>query len=154
MAKSTGSSQSEDSPGTVRLAVPWGRPSNFEHSKPGPGWDAEQGQPGPESPENGTGTSTDTYIRERTRLHETYIREQARTQRLGLVLAFFLILLAAAVVLLAPSGRENISYWVGIALVVFAAGASGYGRIWGKSGTLSFGAGQDSQQPGPDARRK
>lgn len=133
---------SEEPSGTVRLAVPWGRPSNFEHSKPGLGWGADQGELDPSA--NGTGVSTDTYIRERTRLHETYILEQARTQRLGLVLAFLLILLAATLVVFAPTGRESISYWIGFALVIFAAGASGYGRVWGKTSGLSFGAGTDS----------
>lgn len=80
------------------------------------------------------------FIGQRTRLHEAYIREEAKSRRLGLVLAFLLILAAALVVQFAPVGRENLSYWIGAALVIFAAGSCGFGRIWGKALGISFGA--------------
>ena len=78
-------------------------------------------------------------------MHETYIREQALNKRIGLFLAFFLILGAALIVLFAPEGREVISYWIGMALLVFAAGAVGFGRVWGKVANISFGADQDKR---------
>ncbi len=86
------------------------------------------------------------FVKERTRLHETYIRETARTKRIGLVLAFALILSGALVVLFAPPGRETLSYWMGAALVIFAAGAVGFGRVWGKASRISFGADQDRRE--------
>lgn len=99
-----------------------------------------------------TGTSTQLeiarlqaqaeFVKERTRLHETYIAEKCRNQRLALILAFLLIVAAAASVLFAPPGREVLSYWLGAALLVFAAGASGYGRIWAKAPGFSVGAGE------------
>src|SRR5262245_31207130 len=85
----------------------------------------------------------EAFITERTKLHETYIKEQERTKRIGMILSVILILGAAALVLFAPAGRETLSYWIGAALVIFAAGAMGYQRIWGKSKNLSFGADQD-----------
>lgn len=85
------------------------------------------------------------FLRERTRLHETYIKEQERTKRIGTLLAALLILGAAALILFAPEGRETLSYWIGAALVIFAAGSVGYRRIWGKSRNLFFAADQDRQ---------
>jgi hypothetical protein len=83
------------------------------------------------------------FIDRRSQVHETYIREQAKNKRIALILAFTLILAAAALVTFAPAGRQNISYWIGAALVAFAAGCSGFGRVWGKTKNFSFGADQD-----------
>src|SRR5712692_7172885 len=74
----------------------------------------------------------EVFLVERTRLHELYVREQERTRRVGLILAAVLILAAAAMILFAPAGREILSYWIGAALIVFAAGTVGYKRVWGK----------------------
>jgi uncharacterized membrane protein YedE/YeeE len=79
-------------------------------------------------------------IGERTRLHETYIRQQALNRRIGLVLAFALILAAAAVVMFASPGRETLSYWIGAALVIFAAGAVGFGQVRVKAPGISLDA--------------
>lgn len=86
------------------------------------------------------------FVKERTRVHELYIREQERTKRIGLVLSAVLILAAAAMILFAPSGRETLSYWIGAALVIFAAGAGGYKRVWGKTKNMTFGADQDQRK--------
>ena len=59
----------------------------------------------------------------------SYIRETERTQRLALCLAAGLLALACVVPIVAPEGREVISYWTAMALFVFAAGAIGYSRI-------------------------
>ena len=87
-------------------------------------------------------------MKERTRLHEIYIREESRNKRIGLVLAFLLILFASLIVLFAPAGRETISYWIGAALIIFAAGTAGFGRVWGKAASISFGADQDHRDLG------
>jgi hypothetical protein len=78
------------------------------------------------------------FISERTRLHETYILEEARTKRLMLVIASVLFLSAVAVILFAPEGRQNLSYWLGGTLFVLSAGAAGYKRIWGKTKNRSI----------------
>lgn len=83
------------------------------------------------------------FVQERTRLHELFVREQERTKRISLILAAILILAAASLILFAPEGRETMSYWLGAALVIFAAGAAGYKRVWGKTENMSFGADQD-----------
>jgi len=88
-------------------------------------------------------TEVDEFIRERTRLHEIYLREAAKTKRLGLLLGFLLIVIAAVIIQFAPAGRERLSYWIGGALVIFAAGSCGFGRVWGRASAISFGAGQD-----------
>jgi hypothetical protein len=91
-------------------------------------------------------SATESFVKERTRLHELYIKEQERTKRVGLILAAVLILAAAATVLFAPKGREVLSYWMGAALVIFAAGAVGYKRVWGKTANSGFGADQDQRK--------
>lgn len=83
------------------------------------------------------------FVEERTEIHEIYIRENAKSKRLGLILSFILILLSALIVAFSPEGRETLSYWIGGALIVFSAGASGFGRVWGKAANFSFGADQD-----------
>ncbi len=85
------------------------------------------------------------FISERTRVHETYIREQARNKRIGLILSFLLIIAASTIILFAPKGRETLSYWIGAALVIFAAGSVGFSRVLGKAANVSFGADQDKR---------
>jgi O-antigen/teichoic acid export membrane protein len=63
-----------------------------------------------------------------------------------MIAAAILILGAAVSVLFAPAGRETVSYWIGAALVIFAAGAMGYKRVWGKSSKMSFGADDDRRK--------
>jgi hypothetical protein len=103
----------------IELSVPWGDPI----------------QVGP----SGNG-SEDLFVKERTRLHELYILQESTNKRIGLILAFLLILVAVLVVVFAPTGRETISYWVGAALIIFAAGAIGFGRVWAKASKISVGA--------------
>lgn len=125
--KSTQSKSGEKVPtdkSRIELSVPWGGPLQV-----GPSGDG----------------SEDLFIKERTRLHEYYIRQESINKRIGLILAFLLILAAVLVVLFAPEGRETMSYWVGAALIVFAAGAVGFGRVWAKASQISFGADGDKR---------
>ncbi|TCA58087.1 hypothetical protein E0H71_00350 [Rhizobium leguminosarum bv. viciae] len=66
------------------------------------------------------------FLQERTRLHESFIREKEKTRRLTIALSAGLIAQAALVPLFAPQGRETLSYLLAAALVVFAAGAVGF----------------------------
>jgi hypothetical protein len=99
----------------IRLSTPWGNACNVSQGLRG-----------------GDSESLNAFITERTRLHELYIKEQAKTKRMALILTAILILASGAIVLFAPEGRETLSYWIGAALLVFAAGAAGYGRLWAK----------------------
>jgi hypothetical protein len=87
------------------------------------------------------------FVVERSRVHEAYIREQEKTKRLGLILAAALLIAAGAMLLFAPAGREKISYFVAVALLLFAAGAAGYKRVWATTKSYSFGADQGSHVP-------
>jgi hypothetical protein len=69
------------------------------------------------------------FVETRTRVQETFIRETEKTRRTALWLACALLGSACLVPVLAPVGRETISYWVSAALFVFAAGAAGYSAI-------------------------
>jgi hypothetical protein len=91
-------------------------------------------------------TAVSQFISERTKLHQVYIQEEARTKRLWLSLAVFLLIAALALIMFAPPGREILSYWIGGALLLFAGGAAGYKRVWGKSNVFSMGADQDQHE--------
>lgn len=116
----------------IQLAAPW-RMRVAPQGNAASGLDEEVGR---------------SFIEERSRVHETYLMEEARNKRLGLILAFLLILGAAVIVLFAPEGREMLSYWVGAAMVVFAAGAAGFSRVWANAKLISFGADQDRRPTG------
>lgn len=94
-----------------------------------------------------TNDALSTFVKERTRLHEVYIHEQEKTKRVSLLLAASMIIAAATMVLFAPQGREILSYCIGVALVIFAAGSAGYKRVWGKTSSSSFGADQYNNSP-------
>jgi hypothetical protein len=69
------------------------------------------------------------FLERRMRVQESFIRETEKTRRTALWLSAGLIALASLVPVFAPAGRETISYWVSIALFVFAAGAAGYSVV-------------------------
>ena len=123
-----------DNGSSIKLSAPWGGSQNISNIA----WIPEESSP----------DIHNNFVKERTRLHEIYIREQARNKRVGLILAFLLILSASAIVLFAPTGRETLSYWIGAALIIFAAGTAGFGRVWGKAANISFGADQDQRDLG------
>jgi hypothetical protein len=85
------------------------------------------------------------FLIERTRLHEVFIREEAKTKRLGLALGTLLFLAACLVIVFAPESRQGVASWVGAAMLVAAAGVVGYKRVWGKSTILTFSADQHAE---------
>jgi len=91
------------------------------------------------------------FIDLRTQFHRAYFADQECTRRLSLVLATVLLLSGIFLVVFAPQERQGLSYFLGGALVVFAAGAAGFRRVWGKSKYLSFGADQRNQDASPKA---
>src|SRR4051794_882274 len=56
---------------------------------------------------------TKHFISERSRVHETYIREQEKTRRLSLVLAATCFVAGCVVIVFGPAGRETLSNWIG-----------------------------------------
>jgi hypothetical protein len=87
--------------------------------------------------------SADALIKARTKLHVEALKEGEKTKRLSLVLAAVMVVASLLAVLFAPAGREVVSYWIGATLLVSAAGAAGYKRVWGKSKLMSFGGDED-----------
>jgi hypothetical protein len=114
---------------SVRLSVPWGA-GNVDRG----GANVFQ------SIEGIDGQTIGAFISDRTQLHETFIREEAKTTRLSLIIAAVLFLAACLVVVFAPQGREAAARWVGATMLVIAAGVAGYKRVWGRSKLVSFGA--------------
>jgi len=87
------------------------------------------------------GVDPNQFVTERSRVHETYIREHEKTKRLGLMLSASLLVVACLVVVFAPEGREIVAHWVGVALFITSAGAAGYTSIWGRVKNIRLGAG-------------
>jgi hypothetical protein len=112
----------------IRLSPPWGDPQLKQTISFRGG---EVGDPN---------SALTAFIESRSRAYELYIREQERTKRLALVLSAALILASGLIILFAPPGREALSYWIVGSLVITAAGAAGYKRVWGRSKDISFGA--------------
>lgn len=83
---------------------------------------------------------TQEFIKERSRIHEIYIKEQERTKRISLSISAILFIASLTLILFAPKGREELSFWLGGALLVFSAGIAGYKRIWGRTRKISIGA--------------
>ena len=108
---------------SIRLSVPWGNDNVIRTCN---------GMVG--------GKDARLFITERTRLHETYVRETAKNRRVGLLLGALLLVVAAGLQIFAPSGRETMAHWLGAALVIFAAGSCGYGRVWGRASNFAIGA--------------
>jgi hypothetical protein len=66
------------------------------------------------------------FISLRSLVHEKFIVETHKTKRLGIGCSAALLGAACVTPLVAPEGREVISWWVGGGLATFAAGAMGY----------------------------
>jgi hypothetical protein len=69
------------------------------------------------------------FITERTRAHEKYIKETETTRRIYIYLATILLIFACVIPVFAPPGREPISYFASLTLLIFSAGAAGYTTI-------------------------
>ncbi|MDU9050768.1 MAG: hypothetical protein Q3M30_18115 [Candidatus Electrothrix sp. Rat3] len=127
-----GNEDNNEKAGRIELSVPWELKPNIGHVPIN-------------ISEKSSSEIYHLFIKERTRLHEIYIREQSKNKRIGLVLSFLLILMASLLLIFAPEGRETLSYWIGTALIIFSAGTLGFGRVWGKAANISFGADQDKR---------
>lgn len=78
------------------------------------------------------------FLAERSRVHEVYIREEHKTKRLSMIIAATLTMVSVVIMVFAPAGRETLSYWLGAAILVIAAGSMGYKRIRGKTPGFSL----------------
>lgn len=88
--------------------------------------------------------AAEKFLIDRSRVHETYIREEAKTKRLSLMIGAVLFLAGCLVLVFAPAGREALAVWVGAAMLIVAAGCVGYKRVWAKSKVIEIGADQSS----------
>lgn len=125
---------------TIRLSTPWGRENIISTRGKKLSLANEYTYSGSAPAE------ARAFITERTQLHQTYIQEEAKTKRLWLILSVVSLLVALTLMIFAPEGRQTLSYWIGGALLIFAAGAAGYKRVWGKSSIFSVGADQDRHE--------
>ena len=112
----------------IKITTPWGdKNANFQQSFFGD----------PESAKH--------FVNERSKVHSTYIIEQEKTKRRALFLSVILLISALIIMMFAPEGREQMSYWIGGALLLFSAGSAGYKRLWAKVPLLEFDASNDKK---------
>lgn len=80
--------------------------------------------------------------------------EREKTRRLLIATACLFFVIAAAIVVFAPAGRENLAMILGAALVIFSLGAIGVARFSFKVPGVSVTAGNTgSEEPAEDDRR-
>jgi hypothetical protein len=127
--KKTQESPDDDKKCEVHLSAPWGNSNIIRQQSI-----------------NGTEDVTISFLRERTRIHELYIREQEKTRRIAMILAAILFISSLLVIVFAPKGREELSYWIGGTLLIFSAGSAGYKRLWAKGPLLTFEANDGKQK--------
>jgi len=81
------------------------------------------------------------FVRQRSAVHMKFLVEEHKTRRhiednrnrrFAIIAATLLVVAAALVVTFAPSDREVFSGWIGLALVIVAAGVIGYQRLVAK----------------------
>ncbi|MFZ3327891.1 MAG: hypothetical protein WA231_19275 [Methylocella sp.] len=65
------------------------------------------------------------FIEERSKVHESYIKETNRTKRFGLGVSAFMLVISGCIFVFAPAGREVASYFIGGFLILTAAGVAG-----------------------------
>lgn len=91
----------------------------------------------------------ESFVTVRSRVHALYIAEEHRTKRLGMIVGAALVAAAAALMVFAPPGREVMSYWVGAALVIVAAGCLGYQRVAARAKNIMVGVDGNSSDHHP-----
>jgi hypothetical protein len=119
--QATPGKKAEPNSGEIKLSVPWETASAAsKHSR---------GNIARQSIMFADDETNKVFIQERSRVHQLHIRETEKTKRWGYGLAAFLLALACVIPVFAPADRETLSYMVGLALLVFAAGTAGYTRV-------------------------
>jgi hypothetical protein len=83
------------------------------------------------------------FIKERSKVHLEYIKENEKTKRISLIASAILLALGLIIIVFSPSEKQFLSYWIGASLLLLAAGTAGYKRIWAKSKVLDIKADQD-----------
>ena len=80
-------------------------------------------------PSSVSSNTINKFVAERSLVHKEYIREAEKTKRLGYGLSAGLLGAAVVAPLVAPEGREVVSFVTSGGLTVFAAGALGYSKL-------------------------
>lgn len=66
----------------------------------------------------------------------TRIKEEQKTKRLAMILSVLLILSAMLIILFAPEGKQELSFWLGGAILISVAGILGFTRMKIKSNDI------------------
>ncbi|OLF72351.1 hypothetical protein AWH62_11005 [Maricaulis sp. W15] len=80
------------------------------------------------------------FTRVRSEVHKEFIAQQEKTKRLTLIIGSVSFISGLLVLGFYPEGRAMTSIPAAIGLVIFAAGAFGYNRLWGKGVNFEFSA--------------
>lgn len=120
MAKRSEKDSNGKSEGRIELSVPWTRRS---------GNIASQSARFKNAADFSNEEFAKLFVEQRSQVREAFIRETEKTKRLGYGLSAILLGGAFIVPVVAPLGRETLSWWVSAALFVFAAGAVGFTNV-------------------------
>lgn len=87
----------------------------------------------------------ESFIKERSRVHLEYIKENEKTKRISLIASAILLALGLIIIIFGPAEKQTLSSWIGASLIVLAAGTAGYKRIWAKTKVMEIKADQDRE---------
>lgn len=85
------------------------------------------------------------FVKRRSEVHERYISETEKTRRLSLGLAALAFIAALLVLAFVPKDDSILSYGIAVTLLVTAAGAAGYKRVWAKTSKIEVSVDENSQ---------
>lgn len=90
--------------------------------------------------EGGNFRDVERFLIDRSRVHERYIVEEAKTKRIALAISAILFLCGCLVIVFAPAGRESLATWIGASMLIVAGGVAGFKRVWAKVPAIDVGA--------------
>ena len=121
--------ESHDNHTSIELAVPWGALVNrIGHSY------VER----PSKTHAIDSLTAQIFLTSRARVHEQHIVEQGKTKRLAMLISGVALIASLLVLAFTPEHNKELSYWIGGALILTAAGGAGYGRLYAKTGPMEL----------------
>ena len=119
-----------DDKNEIKISAPWGGTQQVMLSKIGNFKDS---------------TVQDNFIKERSRVHSEYIKENEKTKRISLITSAIILALGLVIIIFGPAEKQTLSNWIGVSLIILAAGTAGYKRVWAKSKLIEIKADQDRE---------
>lgn len=123
-------SKNSDDWSEIKISAPWGHTRQGYGSKMGYSKNSKV---------------QENFIKERSRVHLEYIKENEKTKRISLVTSAILLVFGLLIIIYCPTEKQTLSNWIGGSLIILAAGTAGYKQIWAKSKIIEIKADQDKE---------